>query len=235
MVQQKGSFSFNCYNYNGHILAEIGDDRYLIDTGALQSFGAPKELLLAGKPFQIQKAYLGHGIAEIEHLIGTRISAVMGVDILNCFETVIDLEEGEMTFSTEVLPFTGVQIPVRFFHGIPVISCCVGEQEVELFLDSGAKLSFLDTSISSQYPRSGEDTDFFPGFGEFKTDVYKVPLKIAGLHLELSVGTLPDILQMTLTQAKAAGIIGSALYDEFAVCLSAARSALVVRRHSNEP
>jgi len=224
---------FPCYRHNGHILAEIGADRCLIDTGALKSFGDAGHLTLCGKTFHLQKEYFGHGVAEIGGLIGTRISALIGADILNSFDTVIDLAAGEVIFSTTPLPFRGGSIPARYFQGIPVVTCEVGSREVALFLDSGAKLSFLDAAISSQYPCIGEDTDFFPGFGEFKTDVYRVPVKTGNEHFELSVGVLPTTLQMALSLASAAGVIGSALFDEYAVCLSAGTGVVTLRRHAS--
>jgi len=233
--QEERVLRFPCYRYNGHILAEIGAERCLIDTGALKSFGDIGELVLGGKSFRLQTEYFGHGVAEIGRLIGTRISVLLGADILNAFETVIDLAAGEVMFSTTPLTFSGTRIPARYFQGIPVVSCEVGNREAALFLDSGAKLSFLDETIAARYPRLGEDTDFFPGFGEFKTDVYRVPVKTGNEHFELSVGVLPTTLQMALSLASAVGVIGSALFDEYAVCLSAGAGGVTLRKHSRRP
>ncbi|HOI16004.1 MAG TPA: VWA domain-containing protein [Geobacteraceae bacterium] len=226
---------FPCYRHNGHILAEIGADRCLIDTGALKSFGDGGQLALGGKTYRLQKEYFGHDVEEICRIIGTRISALLGADILKTFDTVIDLAAGEVIFSTKPLTFPGTRIPARYFQGIPVVSCEVGNREAALFLDSGAKLSFLDETIAARYPRLGEDTDFFPGFGEFKTDVYRVPVKTGNEHFELSVGVLPTTLQMALSLASAVGVIGSALFDEYAVCLSAGAGGVTLRKHSRRP
>ncbi len=222
---------FTCYNHSGHIWAEIGNEKCLIDTGTLTSFGEISELLLCGQRFCLQPDYLGHDVSELGKLVGTRISALIGVDILNKFDTVIDIAEGTVAFVGKSIPFHGVPIPTRYFQGIPIVRCMVGNQEFDLFLDSGAKLSFLDPSISSTYERIGEDTDFFPGFGEFRTDTYRVPLVIGAESLELGVGVLPGILQMTLLLAKANGIIGSALFNEFAVCLSAREGGVTIKKH----
>lgn len=222
---------FACYRHNGHILAEIGAERCLIDTGAVKSFGDIRELLLGGKRFRLQHDYFGHDVSEIEKLIGTRISVLIGADILSTFDTVIDLAEGSVTFSKTPLQFSGVRIPARYFQGIPIVVGTIGNREVNLFLDSGAKLSFLEPSVVSTYPSIGEDTDFFPGFGEFKTQVYRVPLTLSAGHVELAVGTLPNVLQMTLSLANANGIIGSDLFDEFAVCLSAGTGGVILKKH----
>ncbi|MEO8194391.1 MAG: hypothetical protein ABI681_11130, partial [Gemmatimonadales bacterium] len=38
--------------------------------------------------------------------------------------------------------------------------------------------------------------DFYPGFGEFETDVWRVPVELGGRRFRISAGVLPPMLQM---------------------------------------
>ena len=43
----------------------------------------------------------------------------------------------------------------------------------------------------------GRRKDFYPGFGEFETDVWRVRAEIGGRRLTIQAGVLPPTLQMT--------------------------------------
>jgi hypothetical protein len=135
-----------------------------------------------------------------------------------------------MMVSKNLLPFPGLEISTRYLYGIPIIRCLVAEQQIDLILDSGSKLSYLDSTIALKYPRVGENTDFFFGFGEFKTDMYQAPVRIAGFQFNHSVGVLPKPLQDTLCLFQANGIIGVDLFDEFAVSLLSGTGGVRLKR-----
>ena len=52
-------------------------------------------------------------------------------------------------------------------------------------------------------------TDFYPGFGEFKTETYQLELSIGTESNKLICGSLPGLLSETLMMASAQGIIGN--------------------------
>ena len=93
------SFRYPCYEVDGHVLAEIDNERVLIDTGGVYSFGSPATLRLGGKDFPVRDEFLGTDINEISRLIGTNVSVLVGSDILNRLNFVIDLDRG--SFSSE--------------------------------------------------------------------------------------------------------------------------------------
>jgi hypothetical protein len=223
--------SYDCYCHNGHILAEINSERCLIDSGAIQSLGVTQSLILAKNSYALQHDFVGHDVNTIGRLVGTQISVLIGADILNTLNTVIDLAAGKMMISRNLLPFHGLQISTRYLYGIPIISCFIADQQIDLILDSGSKLSYLDSTIALKYPRVGENIDFFIGFGEFRTEVYQAPVRIAGFQFNHSVGVLPKPLQNTLSLFQANGIIGVDLFDEFAVSLSSGTGGVMLKHH----
>ena len=225
---QRQMSKFPCFLVNGHIWAEIGNDRVLIDSGALSSIGNRASFNIGSRRFPLNKEFLGFGVDDFSRLTGMRLSVVMGADILNTFDYVIDMENEELVISTEPIDFRGHVLRPDYFQGIPIITVETDKQNVKLFFDTGAKLSYIKSDIAPDYPVVGQDTDFYAGFGEFQVDIHKVPLLVAGRRLNQEMGTLPQMLEMTLMVAGVDGILGTTIFDRFKVCFSARRKQIII-------
>ena len=221
---------YRCYLIDGHILAEIGQERVLIDTGALSSFGEGGNCRFGNSDYPIPRTFMGKSVGEISRLIGTRISVLLGADILNRFDFRIDLDRGELTVSEETMNFRGPTIPTETFQGVPIIRAQFNQEEARCFFDTGAKLSYLHSSLAGNYPAVGRDTDFFPGFGEFQTEVREARVRIGGRGYTIRFGTLPSDLEGGLLLAGVKGIIGSALCVGNIVGVSGRRNLISVKQ-----
>lgn len=221
---------YRCYRFDSHILAEIGQDRVLIDTGSPSSIGDGGTIRIGNSEYQIAPAFMGATVNEIGRLIATRISALLGMDILNRLDLRIDLDDGKFTVTEGTMNFGGTNIPTGSFQGVPIIRVGFGHGEEKCFFDTGAKLSYLHSSLAGSYPVVGADTDFFPGFGEFRTEVRKARVKIGGRGYNIRFGTLPPILEAGLLLAGVKGIIGSVLCEGNVVGVSGRRNLINVER-----
>jgi len=219
---------FPCFIVNGHIWAEIGDDRVLVDSGALMSIGKNSSFNLGFQRFPLQKDFLGFDVDDFSRLIGMRISVVLGADILNTFDYMIDLENEEFLISTDSIDFQGNVLKPDYFQGIPIIPAKTDKRSVKLFFDTGAKLSYIKSSIAPDYPVVGQDTDFYPGFGEFQVDTHKVPLLVAGHSLHQEMGILPQTLETTLMVSGVDGILGTTIFERFKICFSTRRKQIII-------
>jgi len=219
---------FPCFFVNGHIWAEIGNDRVLIDSGAPLSIGHNPSFNLGSQRFPLQKDFMGFDVDDFSRLTGMRISVVLGADILNAFDYVIDLKNEELLISTDSIDFRGNILKSDYFQGVPIISAKIDKRNVKLFFDTGAKLSYIKSSIAPDYPVVGQDTDFYPGFGEFQVETHKVPLLVAGHSLHQEMGILPQTLEMTLMATGIDGILGTTIFDRFKVCFSARRKQIII-------
>jgi|GEM_PF-290134 len=222
--------TYRCFLVDGHILAEIGQERVLIDTGALMSFGEAGRCRIGNAEFQIPGTFMGTTVEEISRLIGTRISVLVGADILNRFDFRIDLDEGELAVTEETMNFRGPTIPTESFQGVPVIPVRFDQRNTRCFFDTGAKLSYIHSSLAGLYPEVGRDTDFFPGFGEFQTDVRDAQVRIGDREYTIRFGTLPSALEAALPLAGVKGIIGSVLCEGNVVGVSGRRNIISVKR-----
>ncbi len=93
------------------------------------------------------------------------------------------------------------------------------ETELKFFLDTGAKLSYLSDSLTSNYESVGTDEDFYPGVGKFQTECFEIPTVFGDNEFVVKYGNLPPLLQMTLMIGGTDGIIGFDFFNNFKVVL----------------
>jgi Mg-chelatase subunit ChlD len=209
------SFRYTCYEVDGHVLAEIGNERVLIDTGGAVSIGRRPSLLLGEKDFPLLTNLPGVDIREISRLIGTRITALVGADILNQLNFVIDLEEGI---------FASLRKPVRNGRGIlditntggvPAVDVLVDGKMVPLIFSTGSRLSTLPLNIFRRYTPTGTRSDFYHGFGEFESPVAKLPVEMSGVSMDIDFGRIPESLEKMIKWGGAVGILSSDILEQF--------------------
>jgi hypothetical protein len=216
--------------FDGHIIAWEGSVTYLIDTGAPLSVGEDRSLIFADRTFEVQNNYMGVTPQELSRHVGTGIQALVGADILSNFNLVIDPRSSEILLSDGEITLSGIELEVDYYMGIPIIQAEVNDQAIRMFFDTGAKLSYLNPEITLNYPTLGTVQDFYLGTGSFNTRIFRVPIKLSTAEVDLTVGVLPDLLQLTLMMADTSGILGTGILADFAVELDPHRRRLVLER-----
>jgi hypothetical protein len=96
-----------------------------------------------------------------------------------------------------------------------------------MFVDTGARLSYVDEKIAANYAPIGKESDFYPGIGEFETDVYEIPFQQGEMGFQLRCGVLPKILETALFVTGKRGIVGSELFEKGMVCLAFPEQAIL--------
>ena len=202
---------YPCYNLNGHLLAEIGPERALIDTGAPVSLGKRPSFLLLGRDVALQSSFQGASVDDIGRLVGNRITVLLGSDAMNRFD--VRLEGGTVSFAEGEMPLAGNPLPLDFFQGVPVVTATVCGGNERFFFDTGAKLSYLHSALVRGLPTVDTDRDFLLGFGEFDVNVFEQAFLLGGRQYRLRCASLPPLLETALTLANVKGILGSALCE----------------------
>lgn len=215
---------------DGHIIA-IADQRHLlIDTGAPFSVADASPIEFAGGSYKAQKTFMGISPESLSRSIGTPIDALVGADVLNRYDIFIDPTTQTLNVSEGELQLEGQVLQLDNVIGIPIIEAMVGENKVRMFFDTGAKLSYLDPQRINGFEPVGTEKDFYPGVGDFSTNVYDIPIMLAEETLVLRVGNLPELLQMTLMMAGTGGILGTAILRTHRVTYAPRRKTLVLKR-----
>ena len=192
-----------------HLFIEIEENKWLLDTGAPSSFGNVSSLHFAGKSFSIPRDYMGLNTGTLTEYLNIECTGLLGVDILNEFDHLFDIEKSTLSVSDEELGSDGEYLPLTEFMGIPIVTIQIEENEYKMFFDTGAQISYWQDSRLTHFKKLGTLTDFYPGFGQFETETYEVPTLLSNVCFDLRYGTLPGILGMTLAMGGTQGILGN--------------------------
>lgn len=199
---------------NGHLFVELGSRLWLLDSGAPESFGRDKHIVLLGEHFHFDDSYHGLGIAGLVQHVGVECVGLIGADVLAGFDIVFDEPQGKVTFTTDELEFDGMPVPLWDFMGLPMVMAEVaGVDHRKFFLDTGAQLSYFQDDAIARFPCAGKAVDFFPDSDDFETDTHRVAMNLGGVGVTLRCGRLPDSQADALTMAKADGILGNELFQ----------------------
>ena len=223
------------YDYklvDGHVILQHDNKQLLIDTGAPFSVGDSSPLAFADGSYSMQSSYMGISPVSLSKSVGTPVNALVGADILNRYDIVIDPVARRFTLTEDELPLVGTSLGLDIFMGIPIIEARVGKDTVRMFFDTGAKLSYLDHERTDAFPSVGLESDFYPGVGDFSTNAYDIPIALATENVVLRVGNLPELLQMTLMMANTSGILGTAILQTHKVTFAPRRRAMTLQRIS---
>lgn len=203
----------------GHPIINDGENRILIDTGAPSTIHASESLNFCSESFGCSTNYMGLTVSKISDMLGTEITTLLGADILSDYKILLDYQNQVIEFSKQEIDIDGTQVDISNFMGIPIIKLTVDTQELKFFLDTGAKLSYLSDSLTSNYESVGTDEDFYPGVGKFQTECFEIPTVFADKEFVVKYGNLPTLLQMTLMIGGTDGIIGFDFFNNFKVVL----------------
>ena len=173
---------------------------------------------------------MGISTESLSRSDGTPINALIGADILNQFDILVDPTTNTLKLSQDELPLAGPSLELDSFMGIPIIEATVGEDKVRMFIDTGAKLSYFDSDRTRAFQSVGVETDFYPGLGEFNTNAYDIPVMLATETVPLRVGNLPQSLKMTLMMADTGGILGTAIFRTHKVTYAPRRNTMTIQR-----
>ena len=212
----------------GHLFLHDGERRYLLDTGAPQSFGEHATLTLDGQRFAVQEEFMGLTAGVLSDLVAQRTDGLLGADVLNQLDLRFDVAGGVVELSRAPLEATGESVPLRFAMGVPIVRASMGGESASLFFDTGAQLSYWQASELQGFEPAGQMSDFYPGFGTFETDTFSVPVSLGARTMVVRCGQLPAMLGMSLMVVGCSGIIGNEVLQTGTAYYLARRSQLVL-------
>ena len=205
--------------FKGHPIINDGENIILIDTGAPSTIHASSVLTFCSENYNCSTNYMGLTVSKISEMLGTEITTLLGADILSDYKILFYYKNEIIEFNKEAIALDGNEIGISNFMGIPIIELSIDNQKLKFFLDTGAKLSYLSGSITSNYESIGTDEDFYPGVGKFETECFEISTSFGDNNFNVKYGNLPTLLQMTLMLGGTEGIIGFDFFNNFKVVL----------------
>ena len=209
-----------------HLYLSLGDQLWLFDTGAPQSFGEGEKLSILGREFPVASSFMGLDANKVSEHAGVKMQGLLGADIINHFDYQIDVQNESIEISEDEIEMGESPLQIKEFMGIPILTAEIGGAEYSMFFDSGAQYSYFQGDDLSSFPSLGKVSDFYPGVGPFETDTFSVPMTIGSVDISTQCGKLPDLLAMTLSMADTSGIIGNELLLDRVVTYSPKRNLI---------
>ena len=207
-------FTTNLKFKAGHLYVSIDEHDWLLDTGAPITFGNINSLYIGNARFDIPNSYVGLTASQLSEFVGHATTGIIGTDILNKFNIIIDVKNEKVSFANDTVTLEGSSLEMAEYMGIPIIMAKINGRNRKMFFDTGAQISYFQNESLYSFPALGKFTDFFPGFGQFQTNLYMVGAVIGTEQYKLRCGQLPKLLAMTLAQTGAEGIIGNEMLKD---------------------
>lgn len=219
---------YTLYFHDGHPIIHTEQDRILIDTGSPTTFHDHGRLPFMGQMFQAEQAQLGVDMDSLRQMTGADITSLMGMDILGRFSVEFCYAAGKIIFDAAPLTHRGARLHFNEVYGIPIIQVDILGGQRRMFLDTGAKLSYLDTGLTARFMSEGTEDDFHPAMGNFQTPVFGLQGSVAGRTFSGRYGNLPACLQSLLRMGNADGILGYDFLHQFNVGLDARQQLIFI-------
>jgi hypothetical protein len=173
-----------------HLFLQIDGGFWLVDTGAPHSFGTAPTVTIASRSFDLGEHYVGLTADALSGAVGVECEGLLGVDVLNHFDVLFDVPREAATIVQQDLHPFGVRLDLKAYMGIPIVAASVGGTTYPMFFDTGAQISYLHSGDFETFPLAGSLQDFYPGFGEFRTEVRRIDMEIGDLRVILRCGVL---------------------------------------------
>jgi Ca-activated chloride channel family protein len=217
------------HSVNGHLITSIENQRVLIDTGMPVSLGRDSQWYFMHQVHELSSGYLGVTLSQISSLVGEPLDLLLGSDILKNYCILFELDRQRFNVSFQPFFQSPHNFPLSLLMGVPGVRIDTQGRPAEMYLDTGARLSYLSREFVRGLKTVGKEMDFYPGLGEFETNVYDIEFSLGDLVFQLRCGLLPAMLESTLKISGKQGIIGAEFFAKFGVQLDFPRQILSVR------
>ena len=213
--------------FDGHVLVALPEGRFLVDTGSPLSFARTGRATLGGTERELAPALPSLDAAGLSRFVGTPLNGLLGMDVLARFVVTFGRNELSVDDGTTSGPDPAfAELETDRIGGIPVVAALANGRTARLFVDSGAKISYLAPERLTGLPVEDTLRDFYPGLGEFDTEVSTAGCELGRRPFQAKFGFLPAPLRTMLSMCGVDGILGRDLFASFAVRLARGRLAI---------
>ena len=230
---------------DGHMLVNLQEGRFLIDTGSPTSFARGGHISFGDSTTDVTESAVGMLDADmLSRFVGTHLAGLVGMDILSRDRLTFGRSKifvgGDVIDNVNDIPvYSGpplrdssfIDLETESFMGIPVVKMNVNKRSVRMFVDSGAKVSYLNPELLADFPIEETLHDFYPGIGEFDVGVSTVWCDLKNWPFQARFGRLPPLLQMTLMMGGVDGILGHDFFSSYTIRIESGGASVLFVPH----
>ena len=222
------SKTFDIDMYDGHLIFIVDGMKVLVDTGSPVTIGGRNPFMFMEEEYGCHATLDINGISQ---LMNYDIDVLMGMDIIKRYYVQTDYKHRQITFSKEPLSVEQMAATplIRGDMGEVCINLTVKDNTIKLALDTGAKISYIDSAYTEGENRIGIKDDFNPITGHFKTPIFDMEVSIGYSHFPVKFGVLPPLLGMPLQMMGIYGAIGFDFFNAFTVVMDFKENNLYIR------
>lgn len=213
---------------DGFPLVSIDGEELVIDTGATHSIGHPRGCRFIGDRSSPMGGLMGglwDSVASCVqgHTGASALRGLVGADLLSKTGLYYDGRLGLVGLGVRNGPHSRTKLEFESCFGLPVLTVDFGGQTKRLVLDTGADCGFLIGPSPSHFRPGQTIHDSHPLAGEFtsKTWVGDIVVKAeSGADVSINAarfGTLPPLLQLSVSMAGVDGVLGNDFFMNNAV------------------
>ena len=212
--------TFKIEVYRGHLIMKCSGKDVLLDTGSPWTLGSGETLEFMGRTVSCESGVSMYTIDSVRQLLGRDIDVLMGMNVFNGMCMLVDLTAGEVTFSDEPLTLeNAVTTSLERPNNLVTIRAEVSGMPVNLVVDTGAQLSYLNDQYIAGLNPIGTHEDFHPLMDRYEVPIYGLPVKIAGRDLDVVWGGSTPGVSALISQVGADGVLGYDLFKQGKVVL----------------
>ena len=220
----------------GHLLIDLPEGRFVVDTGSPASFGDSGTATYGGRPQPLPRSAGGIGLPELAGLglearIGARLRGLLGMDILGDEPVMWDGARGRAIVrpAAPAASLARVRVERDPTMGIPVITALVADRTMRLVFDTGAQFGYLtEPAALAAGVDAGAFDDFHPALGAIKSASAKIPVGLATQRVRERFGHHGPLSQGVLRPLGVDGILGCSWMRDRPVWWLPGESALVI-------
>ena len=216
---KNNTYTFDIIIFDKHLIIEDQNNIILVDTGSPVTLNNTPLLNFCERDFPCASKNQLTSIGEISNLLGKKITTLLGIDILSRFKCMIDYQALKLTLFEGTIAFEGELTTFTQLAGIPVLEFHVFNQKSRFFLDTGAKISYLNSKLTTHLTSEKKMSDFYPGIGPFETSCFEINTQFGQHSFNVLYGNLPKMMETMLESNQIHGIIGFDFFNNFKVMI----------------
>lgn len=216
--------------YEGHLIIIDNWKILLLDTGSPVSLTKMEEFEFMGQTFRGTRSIGGRGIDTVSGYLRRNIDVLVGMDVLGRFTFEVDYRNKILTVNDDPsFVYRGSVVNIgKAFMGTLTIPAVVEGKQYTFALDTGAKISYINHTLTVSDTPVEQRPDFNPLFGYFTTFIYPKIVEIGSKQFECKFGNLPAMAENPLSMVGIDGVIGYDLFEAFKVVLDFGKGLLIL-------
>ena len=231
-------YNCNIIYANKHIIIDYNNKKYLIDTGSQISISNNENIEIFDNSYNSLKNFFGKDLDYFSRQVDLNLDGIIGGNILTDYQFQIDLLNKQFSAIDALdnnfnLDKYG-HLNLDFVENIPVVEIYINKKLKRVYLDTGAKWSYVKRNLVENAQEVEQIDDFHPVIGNFSSKLYYITVNFdtvlgqvnTNKNVQLKAGILPEKLTIFYETGKTFAIIGTDIFHRMSLIFNYKRKKI---------